>query len=267
MIKQLRFFQYVTKLPTDFKKADRTYVFYFDSAYNTCVAKNVFEAYDESSLKTYPLSMSLKADYIPVAEQRIDELESRVAEVESKAPTEITTTISASSTNNQASGAKAVYDFVKNEIPKTMKGATTSTSGTAGLAPAPAAGVADRYLRSDGTWQVPPNSAITTNTTELISTIEIPHGTSKQINFPSSGEGMPCYCIMTITGISVPQMSLYLVSIWGTGGQCEAQMLSSTNVGGRWWTLKRSDDLGITVTNSSEWNYDITCRVYKLAIL
>lgn len=40
-------------------------------------------------------------------------------------------------------------------------GATTSASGTAGLVPSAAAGAATRYLRSDGTWQVPPD----TNTT------------------------------------------------------------------------------------------------------
>lgn len=42
-----------------------------------------------------------------------------------------------------------------------FKGATTSSAGTAGYAPAPAAGAANRYLRCDGTWQVPPD----TNTT------------------------------------------------------------------------------------------------------
>lgn len=42
-----------------------------------------------------------------------------------------------------------------------LKGATTSAAGTAGYAPAPAAGAANRYLRSDGTWGVPPD----TNTT------------------------------------------------------------------------------------------------------
>ena len=42
-----------------------------------------------------------------------------------------------------------------------LKGATTSAAGTAGYAPAPSAGAANRYLRSDGTWTVPPD----TNTT------------------------------------------------------------------------------------------------------
>lgn len=42
-----------------------------------------------------------------------------------------------------------------------MSGATTSAAGRAGLVPAPTLGASNRYLRSDGTWQVPPD----TNTT------------------------------------------------------------------------------------------------------
>lgn len=43
----------------------------------------------------------------------------------------------------------------------TMKGATTSAAGGSGLVPAPATGAANRYLRSDGTWQVPPDNNTT----------------------------------------------------------------------------------------------------------
>lgn len=39
-----------------------------------------------------------------------------------------------------------------------MKGASPASAGTAGLVPAPTAGAATRYLRSDGSWQVPPNT-------------------------------------------------------------------------------------------------------------
>lgn len=42
-----------------------------------------------------------------------------------------------------------------------LKGATTSAAGTAGYAPAPAAGAANRYLRSDGTWAIPPDNNTT----------------------------------------------------------------------------------------------------------
>lgn len=39
-----------------------------------------------------------------------------------------------------------------------MGGASTSSAGKSGLVPAPTAGAANRYLRSDGTWQVPPDT-------------------------------------------------------------------------------------------------------------
>lgn len=55
-----------------------------------------------------------------------------------------------------------------------MGGASTSAAGRAGLVPAPSQGNANRYLRSDGTWQVPPDtnttySAATTSTAGLMS--------------------------------------------------------------------------------------------------
>ena len=39
-----------------------------------------------------------------------------------------------------------------------MKGATADTAGSAGYAPAPAAGAHGKYLRGDVTWQTPPNT-------------------------------------------------------------------------------------------------------------
>lgn len=42
-----------------------------------------------------------------------------------------------------------------------FSGATTSAKGKSGLVPAPAAGSANRYLRSDGTWTVPPDNNTT----------------------------------------------------------------------------------------------------------
>ena len=55
-----------------------------------------------------------------------------------------------------------------------MKGASSSDAGTHGLVPAPSAGASNRYLRSDGTWAVPPDtnttySAATTSTAGLMS--------------------------------------------------------------------------------------------------
>lgn len=42
-----------------------------------------------------------------------------------------------------------------------MSGATASAAGRAGLVPAPATGANNRYLRSDGTWAVPPDNNTT----------------------------------------------------------------------------------------------------------
>ena len=43
-----------------------------------------------------------------------------------------------------------------------MKGATASASGAAGYVPAPpASGYNARYLRADGTWQIPPDNNTT----------------------------------------------------------------------------------------------------------
>ena len=47
-----------------------------------------------------------------------------------------------------------------------FKGASTNAAGGSGLVPAPAQGASNRYLRSDGTWQVPPD----TNTTYGVAT-------------------------------------------------------------------------------------------------
>lgn len=42
-----------------------------------------------------------------------------------------------------------------------MSGATSSVDGHSGLVPAPTHGASNRYLRSDGTWQVPPDNNTT----------------------------------------------------------------------------------------------------------
>lgn len=52
-----------------------------------------------------------------------------------------------------------------------FKGASTSAAGTAGYVPAPTAGAANRYFRSDGTWTVPPNTNTTYTLTKSGSTI------------------------------------------------------------------------------------------------
>ena len=45
-----------------------------------------------------------------------------------------------------------------------FKGATASAAGGSGLVPAPAVGASNRYLRSDGSWAVPPDTNTTYST-------------------------------------------------------------------------------------------------------
>lgn len=55
-----------------------------------------------------------------------------------------------------ASDGTAQWQAEKDTTYGDFKGATASAAGSRGLVPAPAMGAATRYLRSDGTWQVPP---------------------------------------------------------------------------------------------------------------
>ncbi len=54
-----------------------------------------------------------------------------------------------------------IYHIKDSVARKIMKGAGANAAGEAGQVPAPPAGAANRYLRSDGTWQVPAASIIT----------------------------------------------------------------------------------------------------------
>ena len=60
-------------------------------------------------------------------------------------------------TTNQ-SGNTTIELTDNNTTYSTFKAASTSAAGGTGLVPAPAAGDANRYLRSDGSWSVPPNT-------------------------------------------------------------------------------------------------------------
>lgn len=53
---------------------------------------------------------------------------------------------------------------------KNMTGATASANGTAGLVPLPEAGTQTKFLRGDGTWQVPDIHAMITGLQEAITT-------------------------------------------------------------------------------------------------
>ena len=69
-------------------------------------------------------------------------------------------------TATRVNGSTFTFTQQDNNTWTAMAGATTSTAGTAGYVPAPSAGAANRYLRSDGTWQVPPDNNTTYSFTD-----------------------------------------------------------------------------------------------------
>ena len=93
-----------------------------------------------------------------------------------------------------------------------FKGATTSADGTAGYAPAPSAGAANRYLRSDGTWSVPPDNN-TTYGTATTSANGLMSSTDKS-KLDGIASGANKYSHPTYTAKS---SGLYKVTVDGTG--------------------------------------------------
>ena len=81
--------------------------------------------------------------------------------------------------------------------PINMRGATTAAAGVAGYVPAPAKGDANRYLRSDGTWQVPPNQTYTfsnkgpTLAWNTVSTIATVGGVNLTVKLPANPNTWP----------------------------------------------------------------------------
>ena len=56
---------------------------------------------------------------------------------------------------------------------KNMTGASADANGAAGLVPAPTKGAANRYLRSDGTWVIPPNTTYSQATTSTLGLVKL----------------------------------------------------------------------------------------------
>ena len=70
-----------------------------------------------------------------------------------------------------------------------MKGASSSVDGEIGLVPKPTMGTANRYLRCDGTWSVPPNTVSTlsslgiTATASELNRLDGITATTKELNY------------------------------------------------------------------------------------
>lgn len=77
-----------------------------------------------------------------------------------------------------------ITNKIADSIPGVFKGASSSSAGSTGIVPAPSAGSATRYLRSDGTWAVPPGKEYAVFGGASSST----SGAAGLVPAPSSGE-------------------------------------------------------------------------------
>ncbi len=139
-----------------------------------------------------------------------------------------------------------------------FKGATTDAAGTAGYAPAPAAGSANRYLRSDGTWAVPPNT--NTDTKVSITTTNPSTGTSYYIPFSSSSSssatglcannGIKYWTLEGTTGaIGISELILGNSAKTGTAGNKQGQItIYGTGTGYTVVKPGNNTDTNITIT-------------------
>lgn len=92
-----------------------------------------------------------------------------------------------------SSDGTAIWASDNNTTYTNMIGATETVDGKSGLVPAPQIGNANRYLRSDGTWSVPPDTkstlvslGITATATELNYSDGLTQNIQKQLNDKAS---------------------------------------------------------------------------------
>ncbi|MSS57666.1 hypothetical protein FYJ51_01910 [Erysipelotrichaceae bacterium Oil+RF-744-GAM-WT-6] len=106
-----------------------------------------------------------------------------------------------------------------------MKGASTSAAGSAGLAPAPAAGAANRYLRSDGTWAVPPDSNTTYGVASSSSNGLMSAGDKAKLDGIAAGANK-----YTHPAYTAKSSGLYKVTVDGTGHVSAATAVTKADI-------------------------------------
>lgn len=114
-----------------------------------------------------------------------------------------------------------------------MSGATTSAAGVRGLVPAPAAGAANRYLRSDGTWQVPPDTNTNTwnaNTVSVAGYVSAPGTSNANKVWKTDASGNPGWRDDANTTALTSMTGTLTVAHGGTGATAKGTTLLS-NIG------------------------------------
>lgn len=101
-------------------------------------------------------------------------------------PTASASTLGGVKVGSNLTISNGVLSGTPNTTYSAMTGASASSDGSSGLVPAPSAGAATRYLRSDGTWVVPPD----TNTTysDMTAATSSAAGTHGLVPAPAAGK-------------------------------------------------------------------------------
>lgn len=106
-----------------------------------------------------------------------------------------------------------------------MGAATASTDGKSGLVPAPLAGASNRYLRSDGTWAVPPDTN-TTYTTATTSASGLMSSADKtKLNGIATGANA-----YTHPAYTAKSAGFYKVTVDGTGHVSAATAVAKSDI-------------------------------------
>lgn len=167
----------------------------------------------------------------------------------------------------------SVTDADTNTTYSNMSGATSSAAGKAGLVPAPAAGASNRYLRSDGTWTVPPD----TNTTYTLSSFGITataaelnklDGCTATVTELNYLDGVTSKIQTQLNGKAASSHTHSYLPLSGgtlTGRLTANGKISAPTSGGSWITgmTVTNATLGITTTNTSgSYHPIIACKTY-----
>lgn len=129
-----------------------------------------------------------------------------------------------------------------------MTAATTSAAGKAGLVPAPAKGAATRYLCSDGTWRVPPD----TNTTYSNMTAATASAAGKAGLVPAPAAGEQAQFLRGDGTWATPANTTYSAMKGATASAAGAAGLVPAPAAGKQAQFLRGDGTWAAPTNATQ---------------
>lgn len=129
--------------------------------------------------------------------------------------------------NGTVATAGGIPDYVSDQLPGDMTGATSSAAGAHGLVPAPAAGDEDKVLKGDGTWGEVAGSEVILYVNKSQYDLNITGGSSAFIIYTDSGYTTAA-TLSTITDATSAGQTVTIK----TNDSCEMKVLGDLGTGG-----------------------------------